>query len=93
MKTRKLLFLFLLALLTMGGCNNEVVSDLNVLERRIEKLETRCQEINTTIEGLRTIMERLQEYDFLTSVEPVTEDGEIIPGVEVIEREDKFTVE
>ena len=78
MKTRTLLFLSLLALLTLGGCNNETVSDLNVLERRIEKLETRCQEINTTIEGLRAIMERLQEYDFLTSVEPVTEDGEVI---------------
>ena len=79
MKTRfTLFFLSILALLLTVGCTNEIVSDLNVLERRIEKLETRCQEINTTIEGLRAIMERLQEYDFLTSVEPVTEDGEVI---------------
>ena len=77
-KQLTLFFLSVLALLLPAGCTNEIESDLNVLERRIEKLETRCQEINTTLQGLRTIMENLQEYDFLTSVEPITENGEII---------------
>ena len=78
MKLRNYIFLTVLALLTLGGCTNEIESDLNVLERRIQKLEARCQELNTTLSGLRTTMERLQEYDFLTGVQPLTENGRTI---------------
>ena len=72
MKTRRISTLFmLLALLLPSACYKQVESDISVLERRIEKLEKRCQEMNTTLEGLRTVVANVQKYDFLTRIEPI----------------------
>ena len=78
MKIQRILILSLLPLLALVSCTNEIDNDLSVLERRIEKLEARCEELNTTLSGLKTIMENLQEYDFLTSVSTLDENGEVI---------------
>ena len=73
MKIRRLSILFMLsALLLAPACYKQAESDINVLERRIERLEKRCEEINTTIEGLRAIVSNVQKYDFLTRIEPIT---------------------
>lgn len=76
MKTRRISTLFmLLALLLPSACYKQVESDISVLERRIEKLEKRCQEMNTTLEGLRTVVANVQKYDFLTRIEPIVGDN------------------
>ena len=77
MKKRCLLIL-LLSLLPLGGCFNEIENELNRLERRIEKLEQRCQEMNATLEGLRTIVDKLNTYDFLKKVETLYHNGKVI---------------
>ena len=77
MKKRQLLILFL-ALLPLAGCYNELASNLDVLERRIEKLEQRCKEMNTTLGNLREVVEKLEGYDFLTSVETLREGGKTV---------------
>lgn len=77
MKNRLLLILFL-SLLPLGGCYNEVASNLDLMERRIEKLEQRCREMNTTLEGLRKIIEKLDTYDFLTNVETLREGTKVV---------------
>ena len=66
---KKCYLILLLTLLPLGGCFNEVENELSRLERRIEKLEQRCKEMNTTLEGLRTIVDKLDTYDFLKQVE------------------------
>lgn len=72
-----LLFLFVL-LFPVSGCHNQIDSDLELIERRIEKLEKRCQEMNTTLAGLRTVVSKLEQYDFLQKVETQYQDGVVI---------------
>ena len=69
---RKLLSLLLLAglALPLGGCHDQIESDLGMLERRIERLEQRCEELNKTISGLQTLLDNLAKFDFITSIEP-----------------------
>ena len=80
MKRRNILPLLLLSLVLFlpAGCYNQIENDLNLLERRIEKMEQRCKEMNTTLEGLRKIVDKLNEFDFLKKVETLYENGEII---------------
>ena len=77
MKKRHFLIPVLAGILLLGGCYNTIENDLSLLERRIEKLEQRCQEMNATIDGLRTIVEKLNSYDFLTKVEPIYDGGKV----------------
>ena len=78
MKKTYLACLLLLTLLSAVGCYDQIESDLNQLERRIEKLEQRCREMNTTLEGLRQIVEKLETYDFLKKVETLYDNGEVV---------------
>ena len=48
---------------------------LNEHEERIEKLEELCRQINTNIDALQSIIQALQNNDYVTSVHPVTYDG------------------
>ena len=47
-------------------------------EQRITALEELCKQMNTNIEALQTIVEALQNNDYVTSVVPVTKDGKVI---------------
>lgn len=73
MKTRRFFPILMLAALLSAGCIDSLDSELTVLERRIEKLEQRCQEINTTLASLRTLVEKIESYDFVTDVTPIYE--------------------
>lgn len=84
MKKRHVFTLFL-CLLALAGCYNETANSLDLLERRIEKLERRCREMNATLQGLREIVDKLDTYDFLTEVETLRE------GTRVIGYKLKFT--
>lgn len=44
-------------------------------EQRISTLETLCKQMNTNISSLQTIVEAMQENDYITSVAPITESG------------------
>ena len=70
MKKHAFLSLLFLAVLLLGGCHTQIDSDLRVLERRIEKLEQRCEEMNTTLQGLKTLLDNLNQYDFITDIQP-----------------------
>lgn len=71
MRTRRIFPILMLAAVLTAGCMDSIDSELNVLERRIEKLEQRCQEINTTLASLRTIVEKIDSYDFVSDVTPI----------------------
>ena len=75
MRLRPISLFLLLLLLLPGGCHSGLDSELSVLERRIEKLEQRCKDMNTTLEGLRKIVATLESYDFLQKVESFSENG------------------
>ena len=75
MKYRSFFLILLLSLLTLPACDNGIDSEILVLERRLEKLEARCRDINTTLDGIRKIIENLESYDFLQKVESFSENG------------------
>ena len=68
MRTKALSLLLLAALLC--GCHSEIESNLSALERRVERMEKRCEELNTTLKGIQTMLDNLTQYDFITSIEP-----------------------
>ena len=79
---KKLLSLLVCGLL-LFGCGDKyddsaLRNDLNDLENRVAKLEELCKQINTNISSLQTIITALQNNDYITSVTPITNDGEII---------------
>lgn len=64
------------------GCNGYDDSALsgrvNDLENRIAKLEELCKQMNTNISSLQTIVNALQQNDYITNVTPITKDGATI---------------
>ena len=81
----KKLFTYLLVAITMiiAGCSepfddSAIWDELNNLENRIAKLEELCKQVNTNISSLQTIVNALQNNDYVTGVTPITKDGETI---------------
>ena len=75
MKRLSILSLLLLAVLLPVGCHTQIDSDIRVLERRIEKLEQRCSDLNTTLSGIKTLLDNLTQYEFITDVKSFYANG------------------
>lgn len=76
-------FWIVAALLLMVGCSKEyddsaLVGRVDDLESRVQRLEQLCQQMNTNISSLQTIVTALQNNDYVTGVTPITENGKII---------------
>ncbi len=76
--------LFVLAAITCAvlcsSCSEEyddsaLWNDLNSLENRVVKLEELCKQINTNISSLQTLVNALQNNDYVTSITPVSKNG------------------
>ena len=72
---KKISILLLMAVMLLGSCDTQIRSDLSVLERRITKLEQRCDEMNTTLQGLKTLLDNLTQYEFITDIQSFNRDG------------------
>lgn len=44
-------------------------------EQRLSALELLCRQMNTNISSLQTIVDALQDKDYVTNISPITEDG------------------
>ena len=47
-------------------------------EQRLSALELLCRQMNTNISSLQTIVDALQDKDYVTNISPITEDGKVI---------------
>ena len=75
-KLFSLLFALLFVMLSCSKFDDAPIWDkLNDHENRISALEVLCRKMNTNIEALQTIVEALQNNDYVTSVMPITEGG------------------
>ena len=81
----KKLFTYLLLLLASSllGCtqpydDTEVRKDIENLKERVTKLEKLCKEMNANINAMAAILEALETHDYITSVTPITKDGETV---------------
>ena len=81
----KKLFIYLLLLLASSllGCtqpydDTEVRKDIENLKDRVTALEKLCKEMNANIDAMAAILEALETHDYITSVTPITKDGETV---------------
>ena len=75
MKRLSIFPLLLLTVLMPVGCHTQIDSDIRVLERRIDKLEQRCEDMNTTLSGIKTMLDNLNKYDFITDIKAFYANG------------------
>ena len=67
-------------------------NDLTDLANRVAKLEQLCQQMNTNISSLQTIVNALQQNDFVTAVVPVTQGGKVIGYTITFSRSGAITI-
>lgn len=76
---KKLISLALVLVSVMTSCrkfdDSLIWEELRAHEERILRLETLCNQINTNIASLQTVVIALQNHDYITNVSPVVEDG------------------
>ncbi len=80
---RKLFTLVLLGFaLGLSACSSyddtPLWDKINDHEDRISRLEEMCREMNTNIAALQTLVEAMQNGDYITGVTPITENGETV---------------
>ena len=72
-----------LCVMLLAGCNDEyddsaLVKRLDDFEQRLERLERLCNDMNTNLGSMQTIVTALDRGDYITSVEPLTENGSMV---------------
>lgn len=80
---KKLLTLVTGLCLMLAGCNDEyddsaLVKRMDDLEQRLAKLERLCNDMNTNLGSMQTIVAALDAGDYITAVDPLTENGEVV---------------
>ena len=76
-----LTYLLVAITLIIAGCSDpfddsKIWEKLDDHEKRIAKLEELCKQMNTNISSLQSIVNTLQNNDYVTGVTPVTKEGE-----------------
>ena len=82
-KCQHLIWIFILCV-AFAGCKNdfddsELRGQIADLDGRLTTLEKLCAQMNTNISSMQTIVNALQQNDYITGVTPITE-GESIIG-------------
>lgn len=78
---KSIIYLLSAIMLFAASCNYDdsaLVGRVDNLEDRVLKLEELCKQMNTNISSLQTLVNALQENDFVTGVTPITKDDETI---------------
>ena len=80
---KKLFYLVLAAVLFAVGCSesfddSKIWDKLDDHENRIAKLEELCKQMNTNISSLQTLVNALNQKEFITNVAPISKNGEEI---------------
>ena len=75
--------LFLLVIFSTVSCSGEyddtaIRNDISDLTSRVQNLEKLCKDMNTNISSLQTLVDALQQNDYITEITPVMENGKEI---------------
>ena len=91
----KKIFLYIAITLGLLSCNHkdslwqEIVEDL---DERVETLEMLCEEMNTNIASLQSIVDVLQSNDFITSIVEIKKDGKVMGYTITFGKHDPITI-
>lgn len=75
---RKLIYILLLAIPLFTGCHKKIWDKLNDHEARIARLEALCNQFNTNITSLQSIVAAIDARDYVKDVVPINENGKVI---------------
>ena len=92
---KKLLTITALIAATLSSCkydDDDLWSSVHGLEDRVAKLEELCKQMNTNISSLRTIVEALEENDYVTNVTPLMQNGKEIGYTIVFSKSNPITI-
>lgn len=79
----KKILLFVFTIISFWGCSekfddSEIWDKLNALENRVAALEQLCRQTNTNLTSIQTIVEGLQNNDYITNIAPIMEGDKVI---------------
>lgn len=93
---KKLLTLVVVAIsIALSSCkydDDDLWSSVHGLEDRVAKLEELCKQMNTNIVSLQTIVNVLQESDYITGVAPVMQDGKEVGYIITFSKSNPVTI-
>ena len=93
---QKLFLAFALSALLLCGCDDyddsALRGDLNDLENRVAKLEQLCNQMNTNIASLQSILTAVQNYDYVTGVTPILQDGKEVGYTILFSKSNPITI-
>ena len=76
---RRLLYIFIFVLATAASCSpyddSAILEQLRDHEERIQKLEVLCNQLNSNVEAIQTILTALESNDYVTDIVKMMEDG------------------
>ena len=78
---KKLFTILSIVAICLSSCSyddRDLTNRVENLENRVTALEKLCKEMNSNISALRTIVEALQNNDYVTGVTPVEENGKVV---------------
>ena len=81
MDMKRIIILISAVLVGLSSCtydDSALVGRVENLEDRVTKLEKLCKEMNANIDAMAAIIEALETHDYITSVTPITKDGETV---------------
>ena len=74
----KKFFFAVMVLLAAVSCTDDLKEQLANHEARISALETICSQINSNITSMQTVISALQNRNYITDVQSITEGGKVI---------------
>ena len=81
MDMKRIIILISAVLVGLSSCSYDdsaLVGRVENLEDRVTALEKLCKEMNANIDAMAAILEALETHDYITSVTPITKDGETV---------------
>jgi hypothetical protein len=76
---RKLIYLIFAAVVAMTSCStfdhSSIMEQLRDHEERIQRLEALCNQLNSNVEAIQTILTALEQNDYITDIAKITEGG------------------
>lgn len=76
---RKLIYLIFAAVVAMTSCStfdhSSIMEQLRDHEERIQRLETLCNQLNSNVVAIQTILAALEQNDYITDIAKITEGG------------------
>lgn len=75
---KKLIIILTAAILLLSSCHKAIWDKLNDHEARIAKLEAFCNQLNTNILSLQSIVDVINARDYVKDVVPINENGKVI---------------